>query len=603
MSFDNPTLTITLALAMGVIAQAAAIRLRIPGIVLLLLAGVLLGPELLGIIQPAALGPALSDIVGLSVAIILFEGGMGLNIERLRGEAGVIRRLILSGALITAAGAAIAANVFLGWPWPIAIVFGSLMMVTGPTVITPLLRRIRVNQNVSTILEAEAVLIDPIGAIVSVVVLEIVLAETTGGAARHLIGLPTRLLLGAFIGVAGGVIISQIIKSRRLIAEGLENVLTLALVLALHEISDAIQPESGILAVTVAGLIVGNVRTRVARELRDFKEQLTVMLVGALFILLAANVQLGSVLALGWGGVATVLSLMLIVRPLDIASSTRGSALTTNERLFLAWLSPRGIVAAAVATVFARRLSETGSPVGVEFAALVFLVIAATVLIQGLSGGWVATRLGIRRPSNTGYIIVGANALGRRLAHALRRDDVDVIMIDTNASDVRAAEAEGLRAMIGNAHNEDVLELADIEGRHGFAAVTPNEGANLLLAQEAKRRFRVPRVYAAIRAGKAAATVERAEESGVGVLFGGPIDVDSWIRLARLNRTSDVVWTNNQSEPVQLEAALAPDAGAVPLVIRRKSGLVPASFGETLQAGDELRMLSAKGVATSGPVQ
>lgn len=580
------------------VAQIAAARLRIPGIVLLLLLGVILGPELLNVIRPQTLGPALSHIVGLSVAIILFEGGLALNFERLRGEAVVIRRLILTGALITAIGSAMAAHWLLGWTWPIAAVFGALLIVTGPTVIIPLLKRIRVNANVATILEAEAVMIDPIGAILAVVTLEIVLAETTGGAALHLVGLPTRLLLGAGVGAIGGIVIARLLKSERWLPEGYENILILSLVLALHEVSDAIQPESGILAATVAGLIVGNVRSRVARELRDFKDQLAVMLVGCLFILLAADVRLSSVIGLGWGGIGTVAVIMFVIRPLDIAASARGTTLTMKERAFMAWLSPRGIVAAAVASVFARRLTEAGMPVGEAFAAMVFLVIAVTVVVQGLSGGWVATKLGIRRPSEAGYIIVGANALGRRLGRALLDAGEDVALIDTNELDVRAAEADGLRVLYGNGHDEVVLQQADIEGRRGLIAVTPNEGANLVIAQQARTRYRVPTAFAALRRGKAAVTEESALESGVQVLFGGPIDLDRWIRLAASRNTSFTTWSSTEEEPADLGGVLtrvenAEHRSALPLLTRARGAGTPVSRRTQILPNSELTVLLA----------
>jgi NhaP-type Na+/H+ or K+/H+ antiporter len=596
MNLDSSTLTFTLALAAGVVAQAFAQRMRIPGIVLLLIAGVLLGPEVLNLVRPATLGPSLSHIVSLSVAIILFGGGLALNVDRLRGEARVIRRLILSGALVTAIGGALAAHYVLGWPWSIAVVFGALIIVTGPTVILPLLRRIRVNANVSTILEAEAVLIDPIGAIVSVVTLEIVLAESTGGAARGLVGLPSRLILGIGIGVIGGVLISQLLRNSKWIPDGHANILTLALVLLLHEASDAIKAESGILAVTVAGLVVGNVKTRIARELREFKEQLTVMLVGALFIMLAADVSMQSVLHLGWNGLTMVLLLMLVIRPLDILVSTRGSTLTMRERAFLAWLSPRGIVAAAVASVFARRLEESGQPVGEEFAAMVFLVIAATVLIQGLSGGWVANKLGIRRRSDSGFIIVGANTIGVWLARALRQWQEDVILIDTNPTDAAIAANDGTNVLHGNAHDEAVLERADAEGRRVFIAVTPNEGANLLLAHNVRTHYHT-KAFAALRAGKASIAPDNVEEAGAGVLFGKPVDLESWIHRARAEGTQLTHYTSEAAEPVEVSTVVQRIAdrdkvSVLPLIYRHRDTSNPVSLATTLQTGDELILLT-----------
>jgi voltage-gated potassium channel Kch len=322
------------------------------------------------------------------------------------------------------------------------------------------------------------------------------------------------------------------------------------------------------------------------------------MLVGCLFILLAADVRLSSVIGLGWGGIATVAVIMFVIRPLDIAASARGTSLTMKERAFMAWLSPRGIVAAAVASVFARRLTEAGMPVGEAFAAMVFLVIAVTVVVQGLSGGWVATKLGIRRPSEAGYIIVGANALGRRLGRALLDAGEDVALIDTNEMDVRAAEADGLRVLYGNGHDEVVLQQADIEGRRGLIAVTPNEGANLVIAQQARTRYRVPTAFAALRRGKAAVTEESALESGVQVLFGGPIDLDRWIRLAASKDTSFTTWSTTEEEPADLGGVLtrvenAEHRSALPLLTRARGAGTPVSRRTQILPNSELTVLLA----------
>src|SRR5690606_21293810 len=321
----NAALTFAIALVAGVIVQSLAQHLRIPGIVLLLLTGAALGPEALGLVHPDALGDGLELLVGFSVAVILFEGGLNLNLARIRREAKTIRRLITLGAAVSLIGGTLAAHYILGWECRVAVLFGSLITVTGPTVTLPLLRRIRVARNVATILEAEAVLIDPIGAIVAVVALEVVLATTAQAAAFGLLGIPARLFTGALIGTAGGIAIGLLLRYGRLVPTGFENIVALSLILVLYALSNDAVPESGILAATVAGLVVGNMRTRLQRELREFKEQLTVLLVGLLFILLAADVRLAEVTGLGWGGVLTVLLVMFVIRPVGVALCTLGS--------------------------------------------------------------------------------------------------------------------------------------------------------------------------------------------------------------------------------------------------------------------------------------
>ncbi|HUF12680.1 MAG TPA: sodium:proton antiporter [Longimicrobiales bacterium] len=597
---NGPAISFAIALAAGVLAQSIGARLRVPGIVLLLLTGVLVGPDVLGVVQPRGLGSGLEIIVGMSVAVILFEGGLNLQLDRLRGEALTIRRLITLGAMVTAVGGTVAARVFMGWDWSIALLFGTLVIVTGPTVITPLLRRVRVNRNVKTILEAEGVLIDPIGAIAAVVVFELVVTPATGAsAALTLLGLPGRLVFGGVAGLIGGVIIGVTLR-RGLVPDNLINVFTLSMVIALYELCETVLPESGIMAAPIAGMIVGNMHHRLKRELNEFKEQLTVMLVGLLFVLLAADVRVAEVLALGWGGVLTVLALMFIVRPAVVALSTTGSLLTLREKAFIGWLGPRGIVAAAVASLFAERLSEPDPAQGLEFRALVFLVIAATVIVQGGLSPLVSRLLGVRQPENNGWVIIGANPLARLLAKVLTRDGQDVLMIDTSAYEVEKAEREGLRAMTGNAGDERTLLRADIESRRGVIALTPNEGVNLLLAGRASDIFSEGESLVALnRDGNVAR--EQVEERGTRVLFGQPIELQQW--LHRLSRQPFRVELWRLAAEAGAEVGRAGDRGvagepggfAIPLAVERNGAVRPVADDTRFQPDDLLYLVRVEG--------
>ena len=315
----SSSVTIALAMVIGLLTQALAHHLRVPGIILLLFVGVCLGPDGAELIIPETLGDGLHTLVGFAVAIILFEGGMCLHLDRIRKEVSSIRRLITFGAVITAIGGTLAAKAFMPeWSWKISALFGSLVVVTGPTVVSPLLKRLRVKRSVSTVLEAEGVLIDAIGAIGAVVALEIAIQPTgqqlAEGGKNVLLGLG----LGCLIGFIGGFILTGILRFRNLIPEGLEKVFTLTATLALFQISNHLVHESGIAAVTVAGMVVGNARFHVLRDLHAFKEQLTLMLIGMLFILLAADVRVTDVAALGWPGIMVVFTLMFVVRPLSL---------------------------------------------------------------------------------------------------------------------------------------------------------------------------------------------------------------------------------------------------------------------------------------------
>lgn len=514
-----------MALAAGVAGQAIAYHLRIPGIVLLLLLGVALGPDGLDVVRPRSIGAGLPMLVSLAVAIILFEGGLSLNLGRIRREAATIRSLITTGALITAAGAAVAVRLVEGWDWPVAILFGTLVIVTGPTVITPLLRRIRVQRNLHTILEAEGVLIDPVGAVIAVVALEVLVSR--GAAASPFDVLPI-LAIGAVVGAAGGLLVSLLLRSRRLVPEALKNILTLSMALAIFEASDALRHESGIMAVVVAGMVVGNLTTGLNRDLLEFKEQLTVLMVGMLFVLLAADVRIDDVVAVGWAGLGTIALLMFVVRPLDVAASTVGSGLSIREKAFLSWLSPRGIVAAAVASLFAQTMAAAGMEGGAELRALVFMVIGTTVVVQGLTGGLVASLLGVRRRQDNGYAVVGAGGLGRCLARVLREGDHPVVLVDRSLGAVRAAEGDDLAVVQGDATEEATLDRAEVEWRRGLIAATPNAAVNLLVAQQARDLARTIDTYVALDLDRAGISEQRVRTAGHRLLLGRAFDMERW---------------------------------------------------------------------------
>lgn len=571
----DPALTVAIALAAGMLAQMAARHVRLPGIVLLLATGVLLGPDLLGWVQPEAVAGGIPMLVGFAVAIILFEGGLNLNLSRFRRQATMIRRLVTWGALVSATGAGLAAYFLLDWDWRLAVLFGALMVVTGPTVVTPLLRRIRLQERVATVLEWEAVLIDPLGAILAAVTLDVVLHPGSLQLGFGLLEFGTRLGVGALIGAVGGLVIAGALRLRHLVPEGLENVLTLSLVLVLYQVADAVQVESGILAVTVAGLVVGNVRTHALRDLMEFKEQLTVLMIGVLFVLLAASVRLEDVRSLGWAGVLVVVVLMLVVRPLQVAICSLGTELSWRERLLVSWMAPRGIVAAAVASLFATVLADGGVDGGAAFRAMVFLVIAATVLLQGLSGGLLAQWLGLRRPRDNGYVVLGADALGRTLAGLIRDSDEDVVLIDANPDHRDEARRQGFQALLGSGGSEAVLLRADMESRAGAVAVTANEEANFLFAQTARKRYRVRRAWIALTQGH----VKRREVEALGahVLFGGPARVDLWASRLERERARFETWVRADSSEQQAPAEAEPPGwppSVLPLAVWRGERMI-----------------------------
>lgn len=589
----GPGATIALALAAGMIFQIAARHLQVPGIVLLLLAGVVLGPEVLGLVRPATLGHALEIVVGMCVAVILFEGGLNLSVDRLRKEAVTLRRLVTVGALVTALGGTLAGRYIMGWPWQLAVPFGTLVVVTGPTVVQPILRRVRLRPQLETILEGEAVLIDALGAVAAVVALEVVLATSAAEAATGFAGLPGRLLLGAGMGLGGGLAVGVIIRRQEIVPEGLENVFVLSLVLALFEISEAILPESGIMTAAMAGITVGNMQTGLQQELKEFKEQLTIMLLGLLFVLLAATVEIADVVALGWPGVATVLVLMLVVRPADVAISTLGSDLSLRERTFLAWLAPRGIVAAAVASLFGQWLQEAGIPGGAQLQALVFMVIAVTVLVQGGLAGAAASALGVRRETDEGWVVVGANALGRALARVLRACGREIMLVDSSAPNCQVAEEEGLPVLFGNATESRTLKRARAALRQGLVAVTTNEAINLIVGESARDEFAVPTVVVALNRRMREIRGERVEKIGVGVLFGEYADLEYWNHEFLQGNVDLGCWryeTPAESDGPETVTRLtsSSEVDLLPMVLLRDESVSPVDHRTRFGAGDRV---------------
>lgn len=489
------TLQIVLAVLAGITAQVVAEYLRLPSIIFLLSLGVGLGPDLLGVIEPKLLGTGLEVIVSLCVALILFEGGLNLELKELGQVSGSLRNLITIGTFITLLGGGMAAHWFGEFPWPLAFLYGSLVVVTGPTVITPLLRQVQVERKVATILEGEGVLIDPVGAILAVVVLDILLnGDTDVGFIVG--GLAQRLGIGAVVGGVGGALLGQFLKRADFLSEELRNLVVLASVWGLFGLAQEIRSESGLMAAVTAGLVLRALSVPDERLLRRFKGQLTVFSVSVLFILLAADLSIDSVFALGMGSVFTVLALMLVVRPLNIYACTINSDLNWRQKLFLSWIAPRGIVSASVASLFAILLTERGINGGDSIKALVFLTIIMTVFIQGLTARSVAKFLGITQADATGVVIVGCNPVGRLVGRLFAQQGESVVMFDTDEEACELARKDGLRVYLSSALDAELLDEAGLSSIGTFLALTTNGEVNSVVAERAAEEFQPPRVLA-----------------------------------------------------------------------------------------------------------
>ena len=495
------TLQIILTVLAGIAAQVVAAYFKVPSIVFLLVFGIALGRNGLDLLHPQQLGSGLEVIVALAVAIILFEGGLNLSLQELRQVSGSLRNLVTLGALVTWIGGSLAAHYLSEFPWTLSFLYGSLVVVTGPTVVGPLIKQVQVEKSVATILEGEGVLIDPVGAILAVVVLETIF-DTNATVEIDVLeiagGLLLRLGIGLGIGLLGGWLLSTFLKRAQFLTNEVSSLVVLAGVWGIFGGSQLTMAESGLMATVATGMFLNSSDLPDERLLRQFKEKLTILCVSVLFILLAADLSLKSLLALGWGSVGTVLTLMLVIRPLSVLLCTWKSGLSWQQKCFIAWISPRGIVSASVASLFAILLTQEGISGGDAIKALVFLTIIMTVFLQGLTARSLAYRLGLTQTQATGAVILGCTPLSRLIAHLFQSQEEAVIIIDTDEQECQKAEAEGIRVARTGAFDGKALKELGIGAIGHFLALTANGEVNFVLAQWILEEFNPPQVWAVV---------------------------------------------------------------------------------------------------------
>lgn len=467
-------------LVLGIVAQWLGWRLRIPAILLLLIFGFVAGP-ITGFLNPnELLGDLVIPVVSLSVGLILFEGGLTLKMDELRTIGRVVRNLNSISVLITWILASVGAYYLLSLSWSLAFLLGSILVVTGPTVVGPLLRHVGNIGQVGSILKWEGILIDPIGATLAVLVFGATLAGTFSSVVAEEFNLFfTIFFIGAGVGVSGAFILIELLKNHR-IPDYLENPIALMLVVGTFALSDVLQHESGLLATTIMGIILANSPQINTRHILEFKEDLTVLLISVLFIVLSARLDLTIVLSeVNWNTLFFLLFLILVVRPVSVAASSVGSGLSWQERFFIAWLAPRGIVAAAVASIFALELEHAGYDGAERLVPLVFLVIVGTVTVYGLTAVPVARWLGLGKLSRPGFLIAGAHNWAQAIAKVLKEEGQNVFLVDTNQQHINEAKKAGLNALHGNILAEHVEDRIELEGLDQFLALTSNDDVNL----------------------------------------------------------------------------------------------------------------------------
>ena len=467
-------------ITLGILAQWLAWRFHLPSILLLLLFGFFAGP-ITHLIDPDTLfGDLLFPLVSISVAIILFEGGMSLRLQELQEVGSAVRNLITLGALVTFMVIAVAAYYFLQLDIELALLLGGILTVTGPTVVLPLLRQIRPTERVSSILKWEGILIDPIGAILALLIFEGILLEHVQAATPIiLLILVKTILIGILLGGLGAGTMIWLLRRHR-IPDFLQNPMALVLVVALFAVSNLFQDESGLLTVTLMGVILANQKYVTVKHIIEFKEILRVLLISSLFILLAARLKLETLAIINTSTFIFLGAVILVARPLAVFISTLFSRLPFREKLLISWLAPRGIVAAAVSSVFAIYLQEAGFSQAERLVSVTFLTIIATITVYGLTAPFLAKKLGLSYTNPQGLLFLGAHFWARKLAKLLSEEGIPVLLVDSNLKNIQLARGMKLCTYHGNGLSENVLEEVDLTGIGRMLAITSNDEVNSL---------------------------------------------------------------------------------------------------------------------------
>ena len=488
----NLLLIVAVILGLGVTSQVLADRFRVPSVLFLILSGVAVGPKGLSIVTQDVFGGALTTIVGLSVAIIVFEGSFHLKIEKLRESPSAAFRLITVGAALSFIGTTVAVRLFLGTTWGIAALIGALLIATGPTVITPILAVVPVRDRVAAALETEGIVNDVTAAILAVVIFKLLAAQGATPAA-YLADFVQRLSVGVFIGlIIAGVLWFLLTRVQTPTGWTPQNARLLTLVGAIvaYSTADTLVTESGVAAVATAGIVLGNVGLPYEAEIEEFKGDITIIVLSFVFIALAALIEFETLLDLGLAGVAVVVVVALILRPLLVFLSTTGDRFTRGEKLFMSFVGPRGIIPASVATLFAIQLGTPAAPSNPEGASIlagtVFLVILLTVVFEG---GFARQLAEWFKVIPMRVLIIGGGRVGTELAERLEERGENVVIIEERKSAAEALRNKGLSVREGDGTNVELLRKAGGEQSKTIVAATGDDDTNLLVAQLAESTF------------------------------------------------------------------------------------------------------------------
>ncbi len=479
----------------GIFAQWISWRFKLPSILLLLVLGFIAGP-ITGLLNPDEFfGDLLFPFVSISVAIILFEGGLSLKFDELKSVFGVVRNLITIGTVVTWTLSSFAAHYFMNLPVNLSILLGAILVVTGPTVIMPLLRMVKPKGDINAILKWEGIVNDPIGAMLALLVFETIISAGVQEATFTAIFVIFKTIaISCVIGVLGAYALVYLLK-RHYIPDSLQNPATLALIILVYIAASLVQNESGLFSVTIMGIFLANQKQVVIEHIVEFKENLIVVLLSSLFIVLAARLKISDIELLNMQSLIFIAVLILVIRPVTIFLSTIGSHLNWKEKIYLSWMAPRGIVAAAVTSVFAIELAEHGVPGANLLVPIIFLVIIFTILVYGLSAIPLARILKLADLNPQGIIIAGINNFTKELYKTFNNLQIRVLLVDNNWEKTTSARQEGFETCYGNIISEKINSDIDFTGLGKFLAVTPNNGLNSLSAIHFSKIFESSSVY------------------------------------------------------------------------------------------------------------
>jgi len=478
---ENILISLALIILLGIGGEWLGWRFQFPSLVLFLIIGFIAGPVTGFINTDAILGKLLMPIVSISVAIILFEGGLSLRIKELEHIGKTVRNLITTGVLVSWIIITLAAHYVLGLNFQIASILGAILVVTGPTAIGPLLRHMQLVGRIGSIVKWEGIMIAPVGALLAVLVFETITlyGEFQEATSQTIMGVIKTILIGSSIGTVSASFITLAFK-KDWIPDYLQNTVALLMVILAYTGSDILQSNAGLLSVTVMGIVLANQKFASVTQLVKFKEDLRVLLIPSLFIMLAARLKVSDLSYFNKESLIFILIIMLIARPVSVLISTHGSPLNWKEKVFLCWLAPRGIVVAAVSSIFGLSLVEAGFKQAEYLVPITFLVIIITVMILGTGAAPLARYLKLSQSNPQGPLIVGAHTWARKLAQALQDEGFQVLLVDTNRENISNAKLSGLPAYNGNIISETIVDELDLSGIGKMLALTYNDEVNSL---------------------------------------------------------------------------------------------------------------------------